>query len=111
MRVDPDTQIEKDFIELIPPTTKNPLEDSNENENSPSAVVKVEGRTFPVTHVLPIGISQTNIFFETVYPLIQSFMESFDVSIVTYGQKGCGKSYTLYGPGFNSVYGEAEQGL
>lgn len=103
VRVYPDTQIDESFIEIIPPN-KN----ETENESSTSGIVRVEERTFPVSHALSIGITQEQIYLETVYPLLQSFMDGFDVSIVTYGQTKSGKSYTLFGPGFDGVCGESE---
>ncbi|XP_055385772.1 kinesin-like protein costa [Condylostylus longicornis] len=67
--------------------------------------------TFPVTHYLPPKVQQTQIYHQTVYPLISLLLEGFDASVVTYGQKGTGKTYTLLGPGFDCIYSEAEQGI
>lgn len=76
-----------------------------------SGIVQVGQHSFPVTYSLPIDCTQGEIYHQTVFPLINLFMEGFDASVVTYGQRGTGKSYTLFGPGFDCVYGEAEQGV
>lgn len=74
-------------------------------------IINVDSRSFPVTHALPINCTQNQVYLQTVYPLIAMFLEGFDASVVTYGQRGTGKTYTLFGPGMNCVYGESEQGI
>lgn len=68
-------------------------------------------QTYNIQHALPYGCSQELIYRKTVYPLIAMFLEGYDASIVTYGQHGMGKTYTMYGPGFDCVFGESEQGI
>lgn len=70
-----------------------------------------ESRTYSIQHALPFGCSQEYIYRKTVYPLIAMFLEGYDASIVMYGQHGTGKTYTLYGPGFDCIYGESAQGI
>lgn len=69
-----------------------------------------EQTSFAIQHALPYGCSQEFIYRKTVLPLIGNFLEGYDISIVTYGQHCTGKTYTMYGPGFDCVYGESEQG-
>lgn len=76
-----------------------------------SGIVQVGAHSFPVTHSLPVNCSQTQVYHQTVYPLVSLFLEGFDASVVTYGQKGTGKSYTLFGPGFDCIFSETEQGI
>ncbi|XP_055906112.1 kinesin-like protein costa [Eupeodes corollae] len=76
-----------------------------------TGVIQVGPHSFPVTHSLPVDCSQAQIYHQTVYPLMALFLEGFDASVVTYGQRGTGKTYTLFGRGLDCVYGEAEQGL
>lgn len=76
-----------------------------------AGVVQLGAHSFPVSHALPINCTQGHVFAQVFYPLTGLLLEGFDASIVTYGQSKTGKTYTLYGPGFNCVYGEAEQGL
>ncbi|XP_075169295.1 kinesin-like protein costa [Haematobia irritans] len=77
----------------------------------PPDVVQVGPHSFPVTHALPVDCSQGQIYYQTVIPLMSLFMEGFDASVVAYGQKSCGKTYTLYGNGFNDPSEEDNQGL
>lgn len=70
-----------------------------------------EKTSFPIQHALPYGCTQEFLYQKTVLPMISNFLEGFDISIVTYGQYGTGKSYSMYGPGFDCVYKESEQGI
>nr|Q292S8.2 RecName: Full=Kinesin-like protein costa; AltName: Full=Kinesin-like protein costal2 [Drosophila pseudoobscura pseudoobscura] len=76
-----------------------------------AGLIQVGAHTVPVTHALGSGTTQSQLYYQTVFPLISLFLEGFDASVVTYGQRGQGKTYTLYGPGFECVYGEADQGV
>lgn len=68
-------------------------------------------QTYNIQHALPYECTLEFIYRKTVYPLIAMFLEGYDASIVTYGQHGTGKTYTMYGPGFDCVYGESVQGV
>lgn len=105
-----DTDEASPYIQTIPITpTFSP---THGNYSSIAAgIIQVGVNSFPVTHSLPIDCTQNQIYHQTVYSLITLFLEGFDCSVVTYGQKGTGKSYTLFGPGFDCVFGEAEQGI
>lgn len=89
------------------------------NVNVPSATGLVHAQinsdgdhhSYPVTYALPYGCSQENIYRQTMAGMIDVYLEGFDISVVTYGQHGCGKTYTLLGPGIDCIYGEAEQGI
>uniref|UniRef100_A0A1I8M567 Kinesin motor domain-containing protein n=1 Tax=Musca domestica TaxID=7370 RepID=A0A1I8M567_MUSDO len=65
----------------------------------PPDVVQVGPHSFPVTHALPLDCSQLYVYQKTLLPMMTMLMEGFDASVVTYGQRGCGKTYTLYGHG------------
>ncbi|EDW89167.1 kinesin-like protein costa [Drosophila yakuba] len=62
-----------------------------------AGLIQVGPHTVPVTHALSSSSSQEQVYHQTVFPLITLFLEGFDASVVTYGQRGQGKSYTLYG--------------
>ncbi|XP_014098211.3 kinesin-like protein costa [Bactrocera oleae] len=81
------------------------------NHGIAAGLMQVGPHSFPVTHALSMDCTQSQIYHQTVFPLISLFMEGFDASVVTYGQRGTGKTYTLYGPGFDCVYNESEQGV
>ncbi|XP_073811799.1 kinesin-like protein costa [Musca autumnalis] len=74
----------------------------------PPDVIQVGPHSFPVTHALPWECSQLQLYQKTVLPMMLMFMEGFDASVVTYGQRGCGKTFSLYGHGPSQ---EGEQGL
>lgn len=76
-----------------------------------AGLIQIGPHSIPVTHALPLYCAQNQVYHQTVFPLISLFMEGFDASVVTYGQKGCGKTYTLYGYGFDGSYGEPDQGI
>ncbi|KAM8712135.1 hypothetical protein ACLKA7_012630 [Drosophila subpalustris] len=76
-----------------------------------AGLIQVGAHTVPVTHALPSSSTQSQVYHQTVFPLISLFLEGFDASVVTYGQRDTGKTYTLYGHGFECVYGEADQGV
>lgn len=62
-----------------------------------AGLIQVGPHTVPVTHALASSSTQEQVYHQTVFPLIGLFLEGFDASVVTYGQSGQGKSYTLYG--------------
>lgn len=66
-------------------TTSSILE---ETPNITTGLVNVAGQNFPVGNAFPANTTQNQIYQKTIYPLIQWFLEGFDASIVTYGQKG-----------------------
>ncbi|EDW60975.1 kinesin-like protein costa [Drosophila virilis] len=76
-----------------------------------AGLIQVGAHTVPVTHALPSSTTQSQVYHQTVFPLISLFLEGFDASVVTYGQRSTGKTFTLYGHGFDCVYGEADQGV
>lgn len=69
-----------------------------ENGGMAAGVLQVGGNhSFPVTHALSEHVNQSQVYHQTVSHLMSLFMEGFDASVVTYGQFGTGKTYTLYG--------------
>lgn len=108
---------ESSIVQSIPATAPI-LSTENHNVDGVQAtpyttggIIRVGTHTFPFAHSLPFGCSQELIYRQTVYPMIGMFLEGFDASFVTYGQKSTGKSYTMVGPGFNCGFGESEQGI
>uniref|UniRef100_A0A336LPW5 CSON015510 protein n=1 Tax=Culicoides sonorensis TaxID=179676 RepID=A0A336LPW5_CULSO len=79
--------------------------------NTILAAVQVDGKTFPVSFALSEECDQEDVYCRMLSAYMPSFLEGFDVSIVSYGQKNTGKSYTIYGPGLDCLYNEADYGL
>ncbi|XP_061402435.1 kinesin-like protein costa [Musca vetustissima] len=76
-----------------------------------AGIVQVGPHSFPVTHALPLNCTQNQLYHQTVFPLMSLFMEGFDASVVAYGQRGCGKTYALYGNGFNESPEKDDHGV
>lgn len=81
-------------------------------ENPPDAKNGSDSRkSFAIQHALPYGCSQEFVYRKTVLPMIGNFLEGFDISIITYGQHGTGKTYTMFGSGVDCAYNESKQGI
>ena len=50
------------------------------------------------TATLPPESSQTEVYETVAAPLVEQFVEGFDVDLICYGQTGSGKTYTMFGP-------------
>ncbi|XP_053670318.1 kinesin-like protein costa [Anopheles nili] len=62
-----------------------------------------DGRTFRFSQIFHSPISNQELYFESVAGLMESVLEGYDFSIVTYGAKATGKTFSLYGaPAENS---------
>ncbi|PSN44964.1 Kinesin-like protein costa [Blattella germanica] len=68
-------------------------------------------KCFTVDYALPADGSQSHLFVTAVYPLINCVVEGYDISIITYGQSGSGKTYTIVGPGLHCALSETEYGI
>lgn len=68
-------------------------------------------QNYPVNHVIPEDYCQDRCFSTVVSPLLNYFFEGCDVSVVTMGQTGTGKTYTLLGPGLHCALSESEHGV
>ena len=73
-----------------------------------SLVFKDKNYTFD--HVFPTSITQNDLYVQTAAPMLRSFMEGYNVTIMAYGQTGSGKTYTM-GTSDMSQDDEEEQGL
>lgn len=73
--------------------------------------VQLNNQVYPVNYALPINCCQNTVFSTTVMPMVNLLLDGCDVSIVTIGQSGSGKTYTLYGPGFHFAASESEHGI
>lgn len=66
---------------------------------------------YPVNYALPNNCYQSTLYTTVVMPMVNFLLEGCDVSIVTLGQSGTGKTYTLFGNGFHFASSEAEHGV
>lgn len=66
-------------------------------------LIQVENHTFPVTYAFPEDITQKEVYLKTVYPLVWLILDGYDLSIIAYGQKRTGKTFTLFGVPANFI--------
>uniref|UniRef100_A0A182PJB7 Kinesin motor domain-containing protein n=1 Tax=Anopheles epiroticus TaxID=199890 RepID=A0A182PJB7_9DIPT len=81
------------------PCNNTTHDDPQQQEEDPdSQLTGAGGRTFHFSRVFrtpPVGNQE--LYFESIAGLMESVLEGYDFSIVTYGAKGTGKTFTLYG--------------
>lgn len=74
-------------------------------------VITESGQTFHVNRALPIDCTQAHLFNSFMIPQINCFLDGCDTSVVVFGQAKTGKTYTLFGPGFECIHSECDQGI
>lgn len=74
-------------------------------------VITESGQTFHVNRALPVDCSQAHLFNSFMIPQINCFLDGCDTSVVVFGQSQTGKTYTLFGPGFECIHSECDQGI
>jgi kinesin family protein 4/21/27 len=57
--------------------------------------VNFEGNTYTFDHVFGMELSQSQLYAETAAPMLRSFMEGYNCTIMVYGQTGSGKTFTM----------------
>ncbi|KAK1296510.1 Kinesin-like protein KIN12B [Acorus calamus] len=60
--------------------------------------VTVGDRVFKFDAVFDSKSTQGDVFQAIGVPLVKDALEGYNASILTYGQTGCGKTYTMWGP-------------
>ncbi|KAL4716370.1 hypothetical protein ACJJTC_006732 [Scirpophaga incertulas] len=97
-------------VRLKPPS----LEDSTQcifSNPVTQIVITESGQTFHVNRALPVDCTQANLFNSFMIPQINCFLDGCDTSVVVFGQPKTGKTYTLFGPGFECIHSESDQGI
>lgn len=99
-------------VKSIPGTATQHDDDADNNDDAPASaamptpgIVQVASPTepdappasFPFAYALPADCAQERLYVQCVYPMLGMYMEGFDASFVTYGQRGTGKTYTMIG--------------
>ncbi|CAH4029276.1 kinesin-like protein costa [Pieris brassicae] len=74
-------------------------------------VITESGQTFHVNRALPVDCTQVHLFNSFMIPQINCFLDGCDTSVVVFGQSKSGKTYTLFGPGFECIHSECDQGI
>lgn len=55
----------------------------------------MRGQTFTFDHVFNCDLTQTELYTQTASPMLKSFLEGYNVTIMAYGQTGSGKTFTM----------------
>jgi hypothetical protein len=65
--------------------------------------LQFKGQTFTFDHVFGLEVSQVDLYTETAAPMLKSFLEGYNCTIMAYGQTGSGK-YVCTIHGMNIMY-------
>ena len=60
-----------------------------------STSVDFKGQTFTFDHVFGMELSQQDLYNETAAPMLKSFLEGYNVTVIAYGQTGSGKTFSM----------------
>jgi hypothetical protein len=66
--------------------------------------VNVENHSFRFKRIFPGETTQDQIFLSIGVPLVEPMMDGYNCGVLAYGQTGAGKTFTLFGHGFDSVH-------
>ncbi|EER04371.1 kif-3, putative, partial [Perkinsus marinus ATCC 50983] len=64
----------------------------------PSAASRDTAKEFTFDAVYPPVASQSQIYEEAAYPIVENVLEGYNGTIFAYGQTGTGKTHTMVGP-------------
>lgn len=73
--------------------------------------LQFKGQTYTFDHVFGRDVSQVDLYTETAAPMLKSFLDGYNCTIMAYGQTGSGKTYTMGTSDLNDVESESNQGL
>ena len=57
--------------------------------------VSFKGQTYTYDHVFGMELSQYELYTQTASPMLKSFMEGYNCTIMAYGQTGSGKTFSM----------------
>ncbi|CAK1600881.1 unnamed protein product [Parnassius mnemosyne] len=97
-------------IRLKPPSIADSLQCIFSNPRT-QIVITESGQTFHVNRALPVDCTQSHLFSSFMIPQINCFLDGCDTSVVVFGQPNTGKTYTLFGAGFECIHSECDQGI
>ncbi|XP_027344064.1 kinesin-like protein KIN-12F [Abrus precatorius] len=82
----------------IRPENSNGQEGDWKVKKVSSDTLCVGGRKFTFDEVFDTNSNQEDVFQSVGVPLVRSALAGYNTSILSYGQSGSGKSYTMWGP-------------
>lgn len=65
--------------------------------------VTVENHSFRFKRIFPGETTQDQIFLSVGVPLIEPMMDGYNCGVLAYGQTGAGKTFSLFGHGYDAV--------
>ncbi|QCE01788.1 kinesin family member 15 [Vigna unguiculata] len=82
----------------IRPTNDNGIEGDRTVKKVSSDTLCVGDRQFTFDSVFDSNTNQEDIFQSVGVPLVKNALDGYNTSILSYGQSGSGKTYTMWGP-------------
>ncbi|KAL9316712.1 hypothetical protein ACSQ67_017713 [Phaseolus vulgaris] len=82
----------------IRPTNNNGIEGDRTVKKVSSDTLCVGDRQFTFDSVFDSNTNQEDIFQSVGVPLVKNALDGYNTSILSYGQSGSGKTYTMWGP-------------
>ncbi|ESW14365.1 hypothetical protein PHAVU_008G274700 [Phaseolus vulgaris] len=82
----------------IRPTNNNGMEGDRTVKKVSSDTLCVGDRQFTFDSVFDSNTNQEDIFQSVGVPLVKNALDGYNTSILSYGQSGSGKTYTMWGP-------------
>ena len=76
-----------------------------------SGMVELSGEAYKFARsTLPPNSSQAHVYDVIAQPLVRAWLEGYDVDLISYGQTGAGKTFTMFGPPFSMAAAAKELG-
>lgn len=57
--------------------------------------IEFKNQTFTYDYVFGMDMPQSDLYQSTAAPMLKSFLDGFNVTIIAYGQTGSGKTFTM----------------
>ena len=57
--------------------------------------LEFKNQTFTFDYIFDMNLPQQELYQNTAAPMLKSFLDGFNVTIIAYGQTGSGKTYTM----------------
>lgn len=79
----------------IRPLLSKERHQNNSLTNFDSQSIEFKNQTFTYDYVFGMDLPQQELYQNTAAPMLKSFLDGFNVTIIAYGQTGSGKTYTM----------------
>jgi hypothetical protein len=79
----------------IRPLLSKERHQNNSLANYDARSIEFKNQTFTYDYVFGMDLPQQELYQDTAAPMLKSFLDGFNVTIIAYGQTGSGKTYTM----------------